>query len=144
MIRTCDHVTIAVEDVAAARAFFELLGFAADHDTVIAGEPFATYMMIGGLEAQHLTMVLSGAEPRFEIQLLHFRHPTPRPDPNAGRLDKLGFNHICFTVDDIDAEVARLKAAGVTFLNDVMDFNGRRLVYFQGPGNVVLELADWH
>ena len=143
MMRHCDHVTIAVEDIATARAFFELLGFEVEHDLVIAGEPFATYMNIDGLEAQHLTMALKGADPRFEIQLLNFHSPDPRPDPSAGRLDKLGLNHLCFAVDDIDAEVARLTAAGVRFLSDVMDFNSRKLVFFEGPGGVVLELADW-
>lgn len=143
MLRNCDHVTVAVDDIAEGRAFFELLGFEAEHDVVISGDMFASYMNIDGLEAQHLTMALKGAHPRFEIQLLNFRSPTPQPDQNAGRLGKLGLNHVCFSVDDIEAEVARLKAAGVEFLNDIMDFNGRRLVFFRGPGDIVLELADW-
>ena len=144
MIRNCDHVTVAVEDIAGARAFFELLGFEVDHDLVIAGPPFDAYMDIPTLEAQHLTMVLKGSDPRFEIQLLNFLSPDPQADPNAGRLDRIGLNHICFAVDDIEAEVARLKAAGVHFRSEIMDFNGRLLVYFDGPGGTVLELADWH
>ena len=56
----------------------------------------------------------------------------------------VGLNHICFAVDDIEAEVARLKEAGVHFRSEIMDFNGPLLIYLDGPGGTVLELADWH
>ena len=56
---------------------------------------------------------------------------------------RTGFNHICFAVDDIDAEVARLTAAGVTLRNQVMLFHDRMLVFLTGPEGVVVELAQW-
>ena len=47
------------------------------------------------------------------------------------------------TPSDEDRRVtARLKAAGVEILNDIMHFNDRKLVYFAGPEGITLELAQ--
>src|SRR5262245_51728248 len=75
MVKHFDHVTFVVQDVAKAKAFFALLGFAEDKDVVIAGPKFARYMRVEGIEAEHVTLVLAGASPRTEIQLLKYRHP---------------------------------------------------------------------
>ncbi len=143
MVKNCDHVTIVVRDVTAAKEFFNLLGFKEDKSVVISGEKFEKYMGVDGIEAQHFTMKLAGASPRMEVQLLKYDHPDPIEDPNITNLTKLGYNHVCFAVDDIEAEVEKLKAAGVEILNDVMDFNDRKLVYFVGPEGITLELAQW-
>jgi hypothetical protein len=57
-------------------------------------------MGVPGIEAEHVTLVLENASPRTEIQLLRYRHPQAVSDPNIGDLHKLGFNHVCFAVDD--------------------------------------------
>jgi catechol 2,3-dioxygenase-like lactoylglutathione lyase family enzyme len=142
MVKNYDHVTIVVRDAEAAKEFFNLLGFEEDKSVVLSGEKFEKYMRVDGIEAQHITMVLAGASPRMEIQLLKYNHPDPIEDPNISNLTKLGYNHVCFAVDDIEAEVEKLKAAGVEILNDVMSFNDRKLVYFAGPEGVTLELAQ--
>ncbi|MGE5369893.1 MAG: VOC family protein, partial [Chloroflexota bacterium] len=49
----------------------------------------------------------------------------PLPDPYARDLHRLGFNHICFAVDDIEAEVAKLRAGGFKTRNEIMDFHSR-------------------
>jgi catechol 2,3-dioxygenase-like lactoylglutathione lyase family enzyme len=144
MIKQVDHVTVVVRDVEGAKQFFGLLGFRADKSVVIAGERFARYMGVEGIEAEHVTLSLAGASPRFEVQLLKYRHPEPVPDPNITRLDKVGYNHVCFAVDDLEAEVARLRASGVRLRNDVMDFHSRKLVFLEGPEGVTVELAEWH
>jgi catechol 2,3-dioxygenase-like lactoylglutathione lyase family enzyme len=82
--------------------------------------------------------------PRTEVQLRHYRHPHAEADSHIGKLDTLGFNHICFAVDDLDAEVARLKAAGVQLRNEVMRFHSRKLVFLRGPENITVELAQWN
>ncbi len=101
-------------------------------------------MGIDGIEAEHVTMVLANASPRMEVQLLKYHHPDPIPDPNISNLTKLGYNHVCFTVDNIEAEVEKLTANGVEILNDIMDFHDRKLVYFSGPEGVILELSEWY
>ena len=143
MIKHVDHVTIVVRDVEAAKQFFGLLGFKEDKSVVIAGPPFSAYMGVDGIEAEHITLALTNVSPRTEVQLLKYRHPDPLPDPAIRNLAKLGFNHVCFAVDDLEAEVARLKANGVQLRNEVMNFHNRKLVFLYGPEGVTVELAEW-
>jgi catechol 2,3-dioxygenase-like lactoylglutathione lyase family enzyme len=144
MIKHFDHVTIVVRDIEAAKAFFGLLGFEEDKSVVIAGPQFSKYMGVEGIEAEHVTLALASATPRTEVQLLKYRRPDPLPDPAIRNLTKLGFNHVCFAVDDLDVELATLRANGVQLRNDVMDFHDRRLVFVSGPEGITVELAEWH
>ena len=144
MVKHFDHVTIVVRDVEAAKQFFSLLGFIEDKSVVIAGQPFSAYMGVDGIEAEHVTLVLANVSPRTEVQLLKYRHPDPILDPAIANLTKLGFNHVCFAVEDMKAEVERLKAKGVRFRNEVMDFHNRKLVFLLGPEGITVELAEWH
>ena len=79
MVRRFDHLTIVVRDLDRARRFFALLGFKEAVSVVITGEPFASYMGVPEIEADHVTLVLENATPRTEIQLLHYRHPESIP-----------------------------------------------------------------
>ena len=144
MVKHFDHLTIVVRDNERAKAFFALLGFKEAISVVIKGEVFANYMGVPGIEAEHTTLVLEHAMPRTEIQLLHYLHPNALPDPHIRELNKLGMNHICFAVDDIEAEVARLRAAGFHTRNEIMDFHARKLVFVEGPEGVTIELSQWH
>lgn len=143
MIRHFDHVTVCVQDLDAAKRFFGLLGFAVDKAVVISGEPFTSYMGLDEIEADHVTMTIPGAAPRFEVQLLRYRRPAVRTDPNIARLDKVGFNHICFAVDDAQATAERLRAQGVAVRSELKDFHSRRLFFLTGPEGITVELAQW-
>lgn len=70
-------------------------------------------MAVDDIEAEHVTLALADAYPRQEIQLLKYRHPDPIPDPNITNLAKVGSNHICFAVEDIESEVERLDGGHV-------------------------------
>ena len=144
MIRNPDHVTIAVGDAAAAIAFFDLLGFRKQHVEMIDGGTPAQYMGMPDMKAQHITLVLEGAEPHFEIQLLAF-DPTPPDDPGAHptNLRRRGFNHLAFRVDDIGATTKHLLDNGVKMLSDEMDYISRDLRFFEGPEGITLELVQW-
>ena len=137
-----DHMTVVVEDLNAARRFFGLLGFDERVAVVVSGNEMAGYMGIPGWEADHVTLELSGAPVHQEVQLLRFHRPTAAADRGAGTLTRLGFNHVCFRVSDLDGMLGHLAAHGVTPRNEVMDFHDRRLVFLDGPG-VVVELAEW-
>ena len=54
MVKHFDHCTIVVRDVDRAKRFFGLLGFKEAMSVVIAGEPFASYMGVPGIEADHV------------------------------------------------------------------------------------------
>ena len=143
MIRNPDHVTIAVANAAAAIAFFELLGFRKQHVALIDGGAPARYMGMPTMKAQHITLVLEGAEPHFEIQLLEFNPPPPAdPGEHPTNLRRRGYNHLAFRVDDIGAATAHLTARGVKMLSDEMDYISRKLRFFEGPEGITLELVQ--
>jgi catechol 2,3-dioxygenase-like lactoylglutathione lyase family enzyme len=144
MLRHFDHLTIVVQDLDRAKKFFAVLGFHEAMSVVIAGAPFSGYMGVPDIEADHVTLVLGEVTPRTEIQLLHYRHPDPLPDPHIRDLNKIGMNHICFAVDDVEEEVARLRLHGFEPRNAIMDFHSRKLVFIDGPEGVTVELAEWH
>ena len=144
MLRHFDHLTIVVRDLDRAREFFAILGFREAMAVVISGEPFSGYMGVPSIEADHVTLVLEGVAPRTEIQLLRYRHPEPLPDPHIRNLNKIGMNHICFTVDNVEEEIAKLRAGGFEPRNEIMNFHSRKLVFIDGPEGVTIELAEWH
>lgn len=144
MVRRFDHLTVAVRDLDRARRFFAVLGFREEIATVIAGEPFASYMGVPEIEADHVTLVLENATPRTEIQLLHYRRPEAIADPHIRDLHKIGLNHVCFAVDDIEAELRRIREAGFTARGEILDFHARKLVFLEGPEGVTVELSQWH
>ena len=137
-------MTIAVADAAPAIEFFGLLGFRKQHVAMIDGGLPAWYMGMPDMKAQHITLALEGADPRFEIQLLEFE-PTPPDEPgeHPTNLRRRGYNHLAFRVDDIEAVTTHLAAHGVRMLSDEMDYINRRLRLFEGPEGVTLELVQW-
>jgi catechol 2,3-dioxygenase-like lactoylglutathione lyase family enzyme len=142
MVRNFDHVTIVVRDVEAAKHFFALLGFKEVKSVVISGKVMEAYMGLEGIEAEHVTLAIEN--PHTEVQLLRYRNPEMIVDADILKPNKLGFNHICFAVDDLKAEIAKLTAAGVRLRNKMMDFHSRNLVFVYGPENITVELAEWH
>ena len=142
MITNFDHCTIVIRDMGKAKDFFALLGFEENYSAVVSGEKFDVYMGVKGIEAEHVSLVLPNSSPPQEIQLLKYRTPTPVVDPVIARLDKVGYNHLCLAVDDIEGEVKRLKGKGIRFLNEIMEFRGRKLTFFSGPEEITLELSQ--
>jgi len=142
MIKNVDHITLAVTHVEEAKKFFSLLGFEEEQSVVIQGDNFSNFMNIDNLKADHITLWLKNSTPRFEIQLLKFHTPAPQLDPHIHRLDKLGYNHLCFAVDDIHKQIHKLKDHNVKILSDVLTFHKRKLVYIEGPNGVIIELAQ--
>ena len=63
-----------------------------------------------------------------------------RPMPDGTRPRPGGWNRIHLIVDDIDAEVSRLRGAGAPFRNDVLVGPGGKQVLLQDPSGNVVEL----
>ncbi len=142
MVKCFDHVTVVVRDAEAAKRFFGLLGFKEDKYTVISGEVFSNYMGVPDITAEHVTLVLAGAEPRCEVQLLVYQSPAPVANPLIEDLHAIGFNHICFAVENLESELMRLRAAGFETRTEVLDFHERKLVFLRGPEGITVELAE--
>jgi catechol 2,3-dioxygenase-like lactoylglutathione lyase family enzyme len=63
-----------------------------------------------------------------------------RPMPDGARPGPGGWNRIHLIVDDIDAEVVRLRAAGARFRNDIVEGPGGKQILLQDPSGNFVEL----
>jgi catechol 2,3-dioxygenase-like lactoylglutathione lyase family enzyme len=63
-----------------------------------------------------------------------------RPMPDGTKPQPGGWNRIHFIVDDLDSEVARLRATGATFRNDIIEGPGGKQILLQDPSGNVVEL----
>jgi len=63
-----------------------------------------------------------------------------RPMPDGRRPEPGGWNRIHFVVEDIHAEVERLKAAGLTFRNDIVTGPGGAQILLEDPSGNPIEL----
>jgi catechol 2,3-dioxygenase-like lactoylglutathione lyase family enzyme len=63
-----------------------------------------------------------------------------RPMPDGSTPEPGGWNRIHFVVDDLAAEVERLRAAGVTFRNDIVSGPGGQQILLDDPAGNPVEL----
>lgn len=70
-----------------------------------------------------------------------------RPMPDGAKPGPGGWNRIHLIVEDIEAEVARLRDADVRFRNDILSGPGGKQILLQDPSGNVVELfqpaANW-
>jgi catechol 2,3-dioxygenase-like lactoylglutathione lyase family enzyme len=65
-----------------------------------------------------------------------------RPMPDGAKPAAGGWNRIHLIVDDIEAEVARLREAGASFRNDILAGPGGKQILLQDPSGNVVELFE--
>jgi catechol 2,3-dioxygenase-like lactoylglutathione lyase family enzyme len=63
-----------------------------------------------------------------------------RPMPDGRVPEPGGWHRLHFIVDDIDAEVERLRGAGITFRNDIVSGPGGRQIVLDDPAGNPIEL----
>src|SRR5215212_11034470 len=68
------------------------------------------------------------------------RSSAGRPMPDGRTPQPGGWNRIHFIVDDIAAERERLRAAGLTFRNDIVRGPGGRQILLEDPAGNPIEL----
>src|SRR5438093_8408151 len=125
----------------------------------MGGEPIMTTVnvryMVDDVDAavafytNHLGFtLLSNAAPAFadvargDLRLL-LSGPTSsagRPMPDGRQPRPGGWNRIEFVVDDIEAEVERLRAAGLRFRNDIVTGPGGSQILLEDPSGNPVEL----
>jgi methylmalonyl-CoA/ethylmalonyl-CoA epimerase len=125
-----DHVGIAVASIAEARRFWEALGLTVSHVEEVPAEGVRVAMLEIG-------------ESRIELL-----EPT-RPDSAVAKfLEKRGpgIHHLCLASDDVAADDARLRAAGLELLRPepTLGAGGCKVqfVHPKSAGGVLVELSE--
>jgi len=141
MIRGIHHTAISTPDLDRALRFYrDLLGLrvAADFAWPVGTE---VADRITGLHESSARAVMLHAGNAF-VELFQYQTPAPRPgDPRRPVADH-GITHLCLDVTDLDAEYARLRAAGMTFHCPPQDLGGVRTTYGRDPDGNVIELQE--
>lgn len=115
------NVRYMVDDVEKAAAFYTtLFGFEV---LTTAGPAFAD------VKRGNLRLLLSGPS-----------SSAGRPMPDGRLPSPGGWNRIHFIVEDIRAEIERLRAAGVSFRNDVVTGPGGSQILVDDPAGNPIEL----
>lgn len=75
-----------------------------------------------------------------KMEVFEFEYPTPEvQDPNRAAHHH-GISHLCFRVDDIQAEYQRFKTAGIRFNSEPVDIGDGLSVYGRDPFGNLFEL----
>ncbi len=143
MLKRVDHVNLVVRDLDQAKKFFVDLGFEEIDHATLSGEDFSRVTGLSQAHAKYAALSLRGAETKLE--LIQYIYPPGVKSAETGKANQIGLRHLAFEVDDIHAEVQRLKARGFRFQSGIEMWkrSGKRIVYFQGPEGILLELAQY-
>jgi methylmalonyl-CoA/ethylmalonyl-CoA epimerase len=128
-----DQVSVAVSDLDDATRIYErILGLKATHDETVADQ---------GVKTRFCPVADSGAVVEALLSL--------GPETPVGKfLAKRGpgVHHIAFKVDDLDAELARLKRQGVRLIDETprKGAEGKRIAFLhpKETGGVLIELCE--
>ncbi len=130
-MKKIDHIAIAVADLDAVEKIYkDMLNLDWEGREEVTGQKV-------------MTSIFEVGECRVELI-----SPTSDESPVAGFLQKKGggLHHICFEVDDIEAEMARLKEKGARLLNETptAGVGGSRVAFLhpKSGGGVLIELVE--
>jgi catechol 2,3-dioxygenase-like lactoylglutathione lyase family enzyme len=137
-----DHVTVVVDDIAAAKAFFLELGMDLEGETPVEGPSVDRLAGLQGVRAD--IAMLRAPDGHGRIELTRYRAPgvSGTAEENA-RPNVLGIRQIMFQVDDLDGTVARLEPHGATLVGEIVRYeDAYRLCYLRGPAGIIVALAE--
>jgi len=140
MIRGYDHTSFTVASIDGTLAFWrDAMGFTVASDSVREGPFLGAVVGVPGARARIAHLHGHGVHMEF-IEYLEPKGAVARPAPN----DRLAA-HVAFVSDDIEGDVARLRAAGATLQGAVTGvpsgpYRGASAVYLRDPNGVIVEL----
>jgi catechol 2,3-dioxygenase-like lactoylglutathione lyase family enzyme len=141
-IKRLDHISLVVDDLPTAVAFFTALGMTIAGEAPIEGE---WVDRINGIEGIQVDIVMMRTpDGHGQLELTKFRspqlveiHPAVAP-PNA-----LGLRSVMFAVESVDDTVTRLRAHGGELIGEVVQYEDQyRLCYMRGPAGIIVALAE--
>lgn len=142
MLQRMDHVSIVVDDLAAAIAFFAELGLELEGEARVEGPWVDQVVGLDGVLADVAMMRTPDGHGRLELS--KFLRPTAtRGEPRDAPANTLGIRNIMFAVDDLDDVLRRLSARGAELVGEVAQYEDRyRLCYVRGPAGIIVALAE--
>ena len=137
-----DHVSVVVDDLPAAVAFFTTLGMTIEGEMPIEGQ---WVDRINGIEGVQVNIVMMKTpDGHGKLELTKFRNPKlVESEPANAPPNTLGLRSVMFTVESVDDTVARLRANGAKLIGEVAQYEDKyRLCYMRGPAGIIVSLAE--
>ena len=141
-IKRLDHVSVVVDDLAPAIAFFTALGMTLDGKATVEG-PWVD--RVNGIEGVQVDIVMMRTpDCHGRLELTNFRNPQlVALEPAIAPPNALGLRSVMFTVESVDDTVARLRATGAELVGEVAQYEDKyRLCYVRGPAGIIVSLAE--
>jgi catechol 2,3-dioxygenase-like lactoylglutathione lyase family enzyme len=139
-VQRMDNVLIVVDDLETTKAFFLELGLRLEGETTVEGPLVGSLI---GLQDVRATLAMLRTPDGQGIELDKFHTPDAiRFGPVDAPVNTLGIRRIMFSVEDIDAVVARVCAHGAELIGEMRYEAAYRLAYIRGPEGIIVALAE--
>jgi catechol 2,3-dioxygenase-like lactoylglutathione lyase family enzyme len=141
-IKRLDHISVVVDDLAAATTFFIALGMTVAGEAPIEG-PWVD--RVNALESVRVNIVMMRTpDGHGQLELTKFHNPKlVEIEPAIAPPNTLGLRSVMFTVDSVDDTVALLRAKGAELVGEVAQYEDKyRLCYMRGPAGIIVALAE--
>ncbi|KGR79089.1 VOC family protein [Ureibacillus manganicus] len=140
-INRIDHVSINVNNLSEAKAFFIDLGLEVKGEWEMEGDLMGYAVGLNGVKV--VCVGLGMPDGQTWIELIKFLTPSNEEDIQPSFANTLGIRHIAFAVEDIEAVVAKLKKRGTEIFSKIQQYEENyKLCYVRGPEGIILELAE--
>jgi catechol 2,3-dioxygenase-like lactoylglutathione lyase family enzyme len=142
VIKRLDHVSVVVEDLGSAVAFFTALGMAREGEASVEGDWVDRVNGIDGVQVDIVMMRTPDGQGRLE--LTRFRNPRlVRSEPAVAPPNTLGLRSVMFTVESVDDTLASMRTFGAELVGEIARYKDMyRLCYMRGPGGIIVALAE--
>ena len=141
-ITRLDHVSVVVDDLAAAIAFFTELGMTVEGKAPVEG-PWVD--RVNGIENVQVDIVMMRTpDGHGRLELTKFRNPKlVEIEPEIAPPNTPGLRSIMFAIESLDDTVARLRSSGAELIGEVVQYEDiYRLCYMRGPAGIIVALAE--
>ena len=140
-LQRMDNVSIVVDDLPAAIAFFTELGMELDGQMTIDDDWARRIVALDGMSCEIAMMRMPDGHGALE--LTSYASPATVQTGVDAVPNAHGLRRIMFAVDDLDETLARLEQHGAELVGEVVDYgDAYRLCYVRGPEGILLGLAQ--
>jgi catechol 2,3-dioxygenase-like lactoylglutathione lyase family enzyme len=140
-VHRIDHVSVNVDDLPAAKAFFLDLGLEVQGEEESEGELLDLLLGLKGVKTAFVFLKMPDGQA--SLELVKYYRPSDENEAQLPLSNTLGIRHIAFVVEDIEAIVAKLKTKGQEIFSEVQNYeDSYKLCYVRGPEGMILELAE--
>lgn len=141
-IKRLDHVSVVVDDLPAAIAFFNALGMTLEGQAPIEGP---SVDRLNGLERVQVEIAMMRTpDGHGRLELTKFHNPKlVEIEPAIAPPNTLGLRSVMFAVENIDDTVASLRAHGGELIGELVQYEDKyKLCHMRGPAGIIVSLAE--